>query len=224
MQLARLIMAIELLLCWAGKWMSCGSGIGEVNVLLNELLQGFPVVVEGHDVVLTDRRSVGPEDNLLKVVDENVELVMRDEALCGEGDLQAELRRCGHGQLHAHQRAEQIISIKARELGSGGDAAAASFRAARGLDANPDVVHLPGDLAESGKEVVQLPYEQLHVIGETMRHGAHQHPLEASQGFRVRVGVPSHLESTIVVHKKCLHAGGEENAGAAGGGWRAELR
>ena len=128
-------------------------------MLLNELLQGFPVVLEGHDVVLPDRRNVGPEDCLLTEVDEKVELVMHDEALCSEGDLQADLRRCGHGQLHAHQRAEEIISIKAGELGSGGDAAAAAFRAACGLEARADVVHLPVEVAEFDKEVIHHPSE-----------------------------------------------------------------
>ena len=90
-------------------------------MLTNILLQGIPVVLEGHEVVLFGHSSVGPEDDPLTDVDGNVKLVMHDEALRGKSNLKIELRRCGRGQLQGHQRAEEIISMEARELASRGD-------------------------------------------------------------------------------------------------------
>ena len=81
------------------KW----GGVGEVDVLLNELRQSLPVVEVGRHGRLVDGAAGVLVNNLSVDLAELVDVIMHDEVLRGESDLQVVLRRRADRELQRLQ-------------------------------------------------------------------------------------------------------------------------
>src|SRR4051812_8168576 len=97
------------------KW----GGVGEVDVLLNELRQSLTVVEVGRHARLVDGAAAVLVSNLSVDLAELVDVMMHDEALRGETDLQVFLRQRADRELQGHQRAKEIVPMEVGEPGRG---------------------------------------------------------------------------------------------------------
>ena len=74
------------------------SGVGgELNVLLNNAVQGCPAVQEGQSPIILLLHVVVLVDDLRVNVGDYVDGVLLRQALCGERDLQVDILRCDGG-------------------------------------------------------------------------------------------------------------------------------
>ena len=74
------------------------SGVGgELNVLLNNAVQGCPAVQEGQHPIILILHVVVLLDDLRVDMGDYVDGVLLRQALCGERDLQVDILRCDGG-------------------------------------------------------------------------------------------------------------------------------
>ena len=94
------------------------SGVGsELNVLLNNVVQGCPAVQEGQRPIVLLLHVVVLVDDLLLDVGDYVDGVLLCQALRGEHDLEVDILRRDGGQSQGHQCVEEVVTIEAVEGG-----------------------------------------------------------------------------------------------------------
>ena len=107
---------------------------GELNVLLNNAVQGCPAVQEGQRPIVLILHVVVLVDDSRVDVGDYVNGVLLRQALRGERDLEVDILRRDGGQSQGHQCVEEVVPI---EAGEGGGQRRAW---ARGLEAYVKVV------------------------------------------------------------------------------------
>ena len=95
---------------------SIGVG-GELNVLLNNAVQGCPAVQEGQHPIILLLHVVVLVDDLRVEVGDYVDGVLLRQALRGERDLEVDILRRDGGQSQGHQRVKEVVTILAVEGG-----------------------------------------------------------------------------------------------------------
>ena len=94
------------------------SGVGgELNVLLNNAVQGCPAVQEGQRPIILLLHVVVLMDDLHIDVGDYVDGVLLRHALCGERGLGVDILRRDSGQSQGHQCVEEVVAIEAIEGG-----------------------------------------------------------------------------------------------------------
>ena len=148
------------------------SGVGgELNVLLNNAVQGCPVGQEG-------QRPIVLVGDLYVDVGDYVDGVLLLQALCGERDLEVDILRRDGGQSQGHQCVEEVVTIVAVE--GGGHRRAWEHR----LEAYVKVVRKlldDGELVEETDEDVVEQGDEA-VVQVASRPGGLKHDLETFLG------------------------------------------
>ena len=166
------------------------SGVGgELNVLLNCVVQGCPAFQEGQRPIVLLLHVVVLVDDLRVDVGDYVDGVLLHQALRGERDLEVDILQRDCGQSQGHQCVEEVVTIVAVE--GGGHHRAWACR----LEAYVKVVRElldDGELAEEADEDLVEQGDKA-VVQVAPRPGGLKHYLETFLGARMQAGVVDHL-------------------------------
>ena len=178
------------------------SGVGgELNVLLNNFVQGCPAVQEGQRPIVLLLHVVVLVDDLRVDVGDYVDGVLLRQALRGERDLEVDILRRDGGQSQGHQCVEEVVTI-VTVLGGGHRRAWARWLEAyvkvvrELLDDGELVEETDEDLVEQGDEVV---------VQAAPRPGGLKHYLETFLGAGPQAGVVDHLAQPADARAHRLH-------------------
>ena len=178
------------------------SGVGgELNVLLNNAVQGCPAVQEGQRPIVLLLHVVVLVDDLHVDVGDYVDGVLLRQALRGERDLEVDILRRDGGQSQGHQCVEEVVTIVAVE---GGEHRRAW---ARRLEAYVKVVREllnDGELVEEADEDLVEQGDEA-VVQAAPRPGGLKHYMETFLGARMQAGVVDHLAQPADARAHRLH-------------------
>ena len=179
------------------------SGVGgELNVLLNNAVQGCPAVQEGQRPIVLLLHVVVLVDDLRVDVGDYVDGVLLRQALRGERDLEVDILRRDGGQSQGHQCVEEVVTIVAVEGGGHRRAWARRLEAyvkvvRKLLDDGELVEETDEDLVEQGDEAV--------VQAAPRPGGLKQYYLETFLGAGPQAGVVDHLAQPADARAHRLH-------------------
>jgi len=189
------------------------SGVGgELNVLLNNAVQGCPAVQEGQRPIVLLLHVVVLVDDLRVDVGDYVDGVLLRQALRGERDLEVDILRRDGGQSQGHQCVEEVVTIVAVEGGGH------HRSCARGLEAYVKVVRelLDDDeLVEEADEDLVEQGDEAVVQAAPRPSSLKKYYLETFLVVGPQAGVVDHLTQLADARAHRLHGSSFQSTGLA---------